>query len=66
MKAALTGSMGSGKSYVLNLLKEKGYPIISADEINRLQLLKGHEGYLRIVEAFSEEILDDQDESEKK
>ena len=66
MKAALTGSMGSGKSYVLNLLKEKGYPIISADEINRLQLLKGHEGYLRIVEAFSEEILDEQEEIDKK
>ncbi len=66
IKAAITGSMGSGKSYVLNLLKEKGYPIISADEINRIQLLKGHEGYTQVVEAFSCEILDERQEIDKR
>ncbi len=66
IKAALTGSMGSGKSTVLNLLAKQGYPTISADEINRIQLLKGHEGYDRIKEAFSDEILDEEEEIDKR
>lgn len=32
-KIAVTGGIGSGKSLVLALLKEKGYPVFSCDEI---------------------------------
>ncbi len=32
-KIAITGGIGSGKSAVLSLLKEKGYPVFSCDEI---------------------------------
>lgn len=64
-KVAITGSMGSGKSYVLSLLEKKGYPTISADEINRYQLLKGHKGYTQVIKAFSEEILREDQEIDK-
>lgn len=32
-KIAITGGIGSGKSAVLNIIKEKGYPVYSCDEI---------------------------------
>ena len=32
-KIAITGGIGSGKSTVSNILKEKGYPVYSCDEI---------------------------------
>lgn len=32
-KIAITGSIGSGKSTLVNLLKKKGYSVLSADEI---------------------------------
>lgn len=34
-KIAVTGGIGSGKSYVCALLKGRGYPVFSCDEINR-------------------------------
>lgn len=33
VKVAVTGGIGSGKSTVLNLIKELGYPVFSCDEI---------------------------------
>ena len=32
-KIAITGGIGSGKTTVSNLIKEKGYPVYSCDEI---------------------------------
>ena len=32
-KIAITGGIGSGKSAVLNIIEEKGYPVYSCDEI---------------------------------
>lgn len=34
MKVCITGGIGSGKSTVCDLLKKKGYFVVSADEIN--------------------------------
>ena len=34
-KIAVTGGIGSGKSAVCRILKERGYPVFSCDEINR-------------------------------
>ncbi|MCF0106464.1 MAG: dephospho-CoA kinase [Holdemanella sp.] len=45
---ALTGSMGSGKSMACSILKEN-YPVIDCDEVNRELLIKGNEGYKRLV-----------------
>ncbi|PKM63968.1 MAG: dephospho-CoA kinase, partial [Firmicutes bacterium HGW-Firmicutes-20] len=33
LKIAITGSMGSGKSAVCSIIKQAGWPLISADEI---------------------------------
>ena len=35
IKVAITGNIGSGKSTVLTYLKSLGYPVISADEVNK-------------------------------
>lgn len=37
-KIAITGGIGSGKSAVCRILKERGYPVFSCDEINRTLL----------------------------
>ncbi len=34
-KFAVTGGIGSGKSYVLELIRKRGYPVFSCDEISR-------------------------------
>ena len=33
VKIAITGGIGSGKSTVCKLIKEKGFPVISCDEV---------------------------------
>lgn len=45
---AITGSMGSGKSKVSSLIREK-YPVIDCDEINRELIKKGNEGYNQLI-----------------
>ena len=37
-KIAITGGIGSGKSAVCRILKERGYPVFSCDKINRTLL----------------------------
>ena len=34
-KIAVTGGIGSGKSYICELIAKRGYPVFSCDEINR-------------------------------
>ena len=50
----ITGSIASGKSTVVNLLKERGFSVIDADVIahEQLEIYKGE-----IVEVFGEQIL---------
>lgn len=54
---ALTGTMASGKSTVLSLLKKAGYPVYSADEISRQLTQINQQGYQAIVLAFGKEML---------
>ena len=44
IRIAITGGIGSGKSTVLNLIQELGYPVFSCDEIYRV--LRKSEDYL--------------------
>lgn len=57
--------MGAGKSSVIEILKEKQIPVLDCDEINRTLQQKGQKGYLQLVKAFSDEILNDQGELDK-
>ncbi len=47
-KIAITGGIGSGKSYISTLLREMGYPVFSCDEIYK-EIACSNE-YLQIIE----------------
>lgn len=58
MRIAITGGIGSGKSYIANYIKSKGYKVIDTDNIARELMKKGNSNYLNIVEKFGNDILD--------
>ena len=53
----LTGGIGSGKSEVARRLRERGLPVIDADQLARLAVAPGSAGLARIVDAFGTEVL---------
>ena len=54
----IVGGMGAGKTTVVSLIKEfKKCFIISCDQIGHDLLVKGHEGYEKVIEAFGVNIL---------
>jgi dephospho-CoA kinase len=53
----LTGGIASGKSTVSNLLRRKGFAIVDADIAARKVVEIGEDAYKQIVEAFGPEIL---------
>lgn len=59
LKIAITGSMGSGKSAVCSIIKQAGWPLISADEI--VADLYDFDTYVktRLIEYFGEEVIED-------
>jgi len=59
MNIGLTGSIASGKSTVSKMLKEKGFPIVDADEIARLVVEPGTSVIEEISRVFGEDVLHD-------
>lgn len=57
MIIGLTGSIATGKSTVSRMLREKGYPIIDADEISRQVVEPGSPVLTSITEAFGPDVL---------
>lgn len=57
MIIGLTGSIASGKSTVANLLKDRGYPIVDADEIARLVVEPGSQVLQEIETIFGAEVI---------
>ena len=55
----LTGSIGTGKSTVADLLKQLGATIVSADELARQAVAKGSKGLTEITKHFGPDILKD-------
>jgi len=53
----LTGGIGSGKSSVAALLRERGVPVVDADELARQVVAPGSAGLAQVVTAFGPEIL---------
>ena len=47
-RIVITGLIASGKSTVADILKKKGYDLISADEVNRELIKKGGKNYIAI------------------
>lgn len=58
MIIGLTGSIATGKSTVSRMLKEKGYPIVDADEISRQVVEPGSIVLEKIADAFGKEVID--------
>ena len=63
---AISGTMASGKSTVLSYLNQLGYPTINCDIINAQLQRVNEKGYLKIVESFGQDILNDNKEINRK
>jgi dephospho-CoA kinase len=56
----LTGGIGTGKSTVAQLLRERhGVPILDADQVAREVVAKGTDGLTAVVDSFGPEVLDE-------
>jgi dephospho-CoA kinase len=53
----LTGGIGSGKSTVARLLRERGVPVVDADELAREAVAPGSAGLAEVVAAFGADVL---------
>lgn len=53
----LTGGIGSGKSTAAALFRERGVPIVDADELAREAVAPGSPGLAQVTAAFGPEIL---------
>ena len=53
----LTGGIGSGKSTAAGFFRERGVPIVDADELAREAVAPGSAGLSQVVEAFGPQIL---------
>jgi dephospho-CoA kinase len=59
MTVALTGNAAAGKSTVVKIWAEAGVPVIRADDLAREVVLAGSPGLAEVVEAFGEEVLNE-------
>ena len=57
MIIGITGGIGTGKSLVASYIKEKGYPVISSDEIAGELMKQGNQNYKNIIMSFGRDIL---------
>jgi dephospho-CoA kinase len=53
----LTGGIGSGKSTVAALLRERGVPVVDADELAREALAPESPGLQAVIEGFGPDVL---------
>jgi dephospho-CoA kinase len=60
LRVGLTGGLASGKSFVGHALRDLGCHLIEADELGHQVLLPGAEAYDTVIEAFGQEIVDEQ------
>lgn len=67
MIIGITGGIGTGKSTILKILREKyGFVIFEADKIGHERMAKGQEAYAKIIDLFGNEILDENLEINRK
>ncbi|MBU3145589.1 dephospho-CoA kinase [Clostridium sp. CF012] len=66
LKVGITGGIGSGKSTVTNMLREKDLPIIDADIIAREVLIINPEVLIQIKEEFGYEFFDEEGKLKRK
>ena len=54
----VTGGFAAGKSTVVRLFRERGVPVVEADDLAREVVEPGTPGLRKVVEAFGEDVLD--------
>lgn len=59
MKIAITGTIASGKSYLSEVLRRKGFVVYDADVEAKKCYLPHHKGYEEIIDLFGSEIVED-------
>lgn len=57
LRVGLTGGLGSGKSTVGALLRERGAYVIEADELGRALMEPGHDVYDAVVRTFGAQVV---------
>jgi len=57
LRVGLTGGLGSGKSTVAAMLRERGAQVIEADALGRALMEPGHPVFVEIVRAFGPEVV---------
>lgn len=62
----LTGGIASGKSTASKFLEEKGATVIDADKLGHRVYDTGTQGFLKVVEAFGDDIVDGQNQIDRK
>lgn len=62
----LTGGIGSGKSTVTRRFRERGLPVIDADDLARRAVARGTDGLRRVVERFGSGVLAPDGELDRK
>lgn len=53
----LTGGIATGKSTVSAILKDRGYPVVDADDLAREVIQPGTIGLSQVIQAFGPEVL---------
>ena len=61
----LTGSFGTGKTFVASIFRSLGAKVIDADRIAHGVIRKGNPEYKRIVKSFGKEILNEKKEIDR-
>lgn len=62
----LTGGIGSGKSVVADLLRQRGASIIDADRLGHEAYVPNSEAWRQVVAAFGEDILTEEGEIDRR
>lgn len=57
LRVGLTGGLGSGKSTVAAIFRERGFHVLEADAIARELMQPGQEVFRRIVETFGSSVI---------
>ena len=66
LKVGVTGGIGSGKSTITKMLREKHFPIVDADIVAREVLIINSQVLSQIKEEFGYEFFDDKGELKRK
>lgn len=53
----LTGGIASGKSTVSKILRQRGFPVLDADDLARDAIVHGSEGYKQVIKTFGMDVL---------